>query len=94
MTDENEQSADVGREAQPEAGGRGEEPQRFTSRAYSVDTVVVEERGQWAVEIVVLFDDEVVRKRIAVHRTRRLAEIAANLIKRAAERDIGGPIPG
>ncbi|MFI5953080.1 hypothetical protein [Cryptosporangium sp. NPDC051539] len=62
----------------------------MSGRAYSVDTVVTEERGQWVVEIVVLFDDEVVRKRISVHRTERLARIHADVIKRAAERDIGG----
>jgi hypothetical protein len=63
-------------------------------QAHSVETAVVEDRGQWAVEIIVLFDDEVVRERIAVHRTERLARISADLIKRTAERDIGGPIHG
>lgn len=57
--------------------------------AQAVYTVVVAERGQFAVDIVVVFADGVVRKRIGTHRTRRRAEIAANLIKRAAERDIG-----
>mgnify|MGYP001556728884 CR=1 FL=1 len=57
--------------------------------AHAVYTVVVAERGQFAVDIVVVFADGVVRKRIGTHRTRRRAEIAANLIKRAAERDIG-----
>ena len=56
--------------------------------ARAVETVVVADRGQWAVDIVVVFDDGVVRKRISTHRTRRRAELAADLIKRAAERDL------
>ena len=76
-------------------GDSERQEERITaSQAYTVDTTVTEERGQWAVDIVVLFDDEVVRKRISVHRTERLAQISADLIKRAAERDIGGPIHG
>lgn len=55
--------------------------------ARGVETVVVAERGQWAVDIVVFFLDGVVRKRISTYRTRGRAEIAASLIKRAAERD-------
>ena len=68
-------------------------PERVsTDDALDVETVVVEDRGQWAVEIVVVFADGVVRKRINTHRTRARAELAADLIKRAAERDIGaGP---
>lgn len=63
--------------------------------AHDVQTVVVEERGRWAVEIVVVFADGVVRKRINTHATKARAELAADLIKRAAERDIGpGPING
>nr|WP_159233718.1 hypothetical protein [Mycolicibacterium vanbaalenii] len=60
----------------------------------AVETVVVHERGHWAVDIIVVFDDGVVRKRINTHRTRRRAELAAGLIKRAAERDLRGPLPG
>ncbi|ANE81101.1 hypothetical protein A7U43_19040 [Mycobacterium adipatum] len=59
--------------------------------AYAVWTVVVEERGQFAVDIVVVFADGVVRKRINTHRTRRRAELAAGLIRRAAERDLKEP---
>jgi hypothetical protein len=63
--------------------------------AYDVDTVVVPDRGQWAVEIVVVFEDEVVRKRIQTYRTERLARISADLIKRTARRELpGGPIRG
>jgi hypothetical protein len=62
--------------------------------AQAVQTVVVEERGRFAVDIVVVFADGVVRKRIDTHHTRRRAELAANLIRRAAERDIRGPVNG
>lgn len=58
------------------------------AEARAVDTVVVPDRGHWAVDIVVVFDDGVVRKRIDTHRTRRRADLAADLIKRAAERDL------
>jgi hypothetical protein len=63
-------------------------------RAHAVETVVTAENGQWAVDIIVLFDDEVVRKRIDVYRSERLARISADLIKRTAERDISGPLNG
>lgn len=62
--------------------------------AHAVETLVLEERGQFAVDIVVVFADAVVRKRIATHRTRQRAELAAGLIKRAAERDLSGPRNG
>lgn len=60
--------------------------------AFTVETFVVEERGHWAVDIVVVFADGVVRKRIDTHRTRGRAEFAANVIKRAAERDRRRPV--
>ncbi|MFM9032756.1 MAG: hypothetical protein ACKOQ4_00425 [Mycobacterium sp.] len=63
--------------------------------ALDVATVVVEESGRWVVEIVVVFADGVVRKRINSHATRARAELAADLIRRTAERDIGGgPVNG
>ncbi|HTY29453.1 MAG TPA: hypothetical protein VMD51_15110 [Mycobacterium sp.] len=65
-----------------------------TDDALDVQTVVVEERGRWAVEIIVVFADGVVRKRIDTHNTKARAELSANLIRRAAERDIRGPIHG
>jgi hypothetical protein len=71
-----------------------DEPEISTDDALSVDTVVVEVRGQWAVDIIVVFADGIVRKRIETYRTKNLAEIAAKLIKRAAERDIKGPLNG
>jgi hypothetical protein len=65
-----------------------------TDEALSVDTVVVEERGRWAVDVVVVFADGIVRKRIDTHPTKARAELSARMIKRAAERDIRGPRNG
>lgn len=59
--------------------------------AWSVDTEVVRERGQWFVEIDVVFEDGVVHHRLGSYFTRRHAEIAASWIRRAADRDIPGP---
>lgn len=69
-------------------------PDSAAEEALGVETVVVFERGRWAVEIVVVFADGVVRKRIDTHATRARAELSAGLIKRAAERDIAGPVNG
>jgi len=63
-------------------------------RALGVETEIVPERGQWAVDIIVFFADGVVRHRIATYHTEALAEISASSIKRAAERDIPGPLNG
>jgi hypothetical protein len=79
-----------------------QQPPKTTVRADSaadealdVQTVVVEDRGRrWAVEIIVVFADGVVRKRISTHPTKARAELSADLIKRTAERDIGGPVNG
>lgn len=62
--------------------------------ALSVDTVVTSERGRWAVDIIVVFADGVVHKRIDTHPTRARAELSARMIKRAAEREIRGPLNG
>jgi hypothetical protein len=64
------------------------------NHAISVETEVIPERGQWAVDIVVLFTDGVVRRRVETYRTEALAAISAKYIKRAAEREIPGPING
>lgn len=80
-----------GRHTHPDSGG-GESALR--SRAESVETVVVPERGQWAVDILVVMDDGVVRRRIGTYRSEALARISANYIKRGADRDIPGPING
>lgn len=79
-----------------ELGGRHRQEAKPTGphQAHTVETAVFEERGQWAVDIIVLFDDEIIRKRISVYRTERLARISADLIKRTAERDISGPTHG
>lgn len=63
-------------------------------RALGVETLIVPERGQWAVDILVIFPDGVIRHRIATYRTQVLARISASCIKRGAERDIEGPING
>lgn len=71
------------------------DPNRMaTDLALDVATVVVEENGRWVVDIVVVFADGVVRKRINSHATKARAELAADLIRRTAERDIGGGPPG
>lgn len=78
-----------------------QQPPKTTVRADSaaddaqdVQMEVVADRGRWAVEIIVVFNDGVVRKRISTHPTKARAELSADLIKRAAERDIGGPVHG
>jgi hypothetical protein len=76
------------------AGSQGDRRRPHVDRAHAVETVVVEERGQWHVEIVVVFDDELVRRRVGTYFTERRAKVAADLIKRTAERDISGPIHG
>ncbi len=68
-------------------------PATSTDEALDVQTVVVAESGRWAVDIVVVFADGVVRKRINTHSTKARADIAADLIRRAANRDIGGGPP-
>lgn len=65
-----------------------------TDDALSVETLVISERGRWAVDIVVVFADGIVRKRIDDHSTKARAELSARMIKRAAERDIRGPLNG
>ena len=65
-----------------------------TERALGVETEIVAERGLWAVDIIVFFADGVVRRRITTYRTEALARISASYIKRAAEREIPGPLYG
>lgn len=65
-----------------------------TDRALGVETEIVAERGLWAVDIIVFFADGVVRRRITTYRTEALARISASYIKRAAEREIPGPLNG
>jgi hypothetical protein len=72
-----------------------EQPRQANSADHALDvqTVVVEDCGRWAVDIVVVFADGVVRKRINTHNTKARADIAADLIRRAADRDIGAGPP-
>jgi len=71
-------------------------PRSDSSRdeALDVQTVVVPERGRWAVDIIVVFADGVVRNRIDTFPTEARAQLSARLIKRAAERDLRGPLHG
>lgn len=85
------QSPDEDSPERPRTEARSE---RSTDDALSVDAVIVEEHRRWAVDIVVVFADGVVRHRISVHPSRRLAEISADLIRRTAERNIRGPLNG
>jgi len=55
-----------------------------------VDTVVVPDKGRWAVDLIVMSRESVVRHRISVHPTKERAEISARIIKRTADRDLGG----
>jgi hypothetical protein len=66
-------------------------PASGDARADTVDTVVTADHGLWHVDVVVVFTDGVVRRRVGTYRTERLAHIAADLIKRGAEREIQGP---
>lgn len=76
------------------AGSQGDRPRPHVDQAHAVETTVVEELGHWHVDIVVVFDDELVRRRVGTYFSERRARIAADLIKRTAERDISGPIHG
>ncbi|MFW2382132.1 MAG: hypothetical protein ACN4GZ_10265 [Acidimicrobiales bacterium] len=60
----------------------------------ATETFVELDGGVWHVDIVVVFSDEAVRRRVNTYRTRREAEIAATWIRRAADRDIEGPVHG
>ena len=60
----------------------------------ATETFVEHTAGQWHVDIVVVFPDEAVRRRVNTYRTQREADIAASWIRRAADRDIEGPPDG
>ncbi len=83
------EAARPGPDADPPSGGTGQPPGR--ARALGVETVVVPERGQWAVDIVVIMEDGIVRRRISTYRTEALARISATCIRRGAEREVAGP---
>jgi hypothetical protein len=52
-----------------------------------VRTEVIEEKGQWVVYLEIGDTESSVKHRINSYHKKRLAEIAASLIKRAAERE-------
>ncbi len=66
----------------------------FKEKALLVETFVEKEDGQWVVYIEVLFKDQVVRRRLNKYFTKEKAQIAANYIKRCANRDIPFPNDG
>ncbi|EUA23726.1 hypothetical protein I553_5628 [Mycobacterium xenopi 4042] len=45
-------------------------------------------------DIVVVFADGIVRKRIDTYHTRTRAELSARIIQQSAERDLQGPLNG
>lgn len=72
----------------------GEQPtddEQTPDEALAVDTYVVAEQGQWVVYLDVIFWHETVHHRIQAYPSQRLAEIAADLMKRAARRDLKNP---
>lgn len=77
-----------------DGGGEDRRSAGAPDHALGVDTLIYRENGRWAVDISVLFRDGVVRHRIETYPTKKRAEISARLIKRAAERDLRGPMYG
>lgn len=69
-------------------------PEGFNDEALAVQTIVEPERGQWVVYVEVTFWDSIQRHRIGVYRTERLATIAADIIRRTADRDLPRPPMG
>lgn len=76
------------------SGEPGDDGTHPPEAAIAVDTFVSEERGRWFVDIVVVFADGAVRRRVNDYPSRRRAEIAADWIKRTADRDVDGPWQG
>ncbi len=74
-------------------------PEGFVDRSIGVVATIQPEGGQWTVFLDVSFwkEDsqempiETVRRRIATYPTRGRAEVAANLMVRAAARDLPHP---
>lgn len=64
------------------------------TEALAVDTYVVAEGGQWVVYLDVIFWHETVHHRIQAYPTERQAEMAADLMKRAARREQKSPPAG
>ncbi|HEY5144400.1 MAG TPA: hypothetical protein VII98_12950 [Solirubrobacteraceae bacterium] len=75
------------------AAERGRTPSPGDDEAI-VSASVVPDRGRWAVVLDVVFPDGAVRHDVTTYHTREKAELAARLMKAAAERrpgGIGGP---
>jgi hypothetical protein len=68
-----------------------ERPDHFAGRPLAVDTAVRHERGRWMVDLTVVFADGVVRNTINDYPTEREATVAADWIRRSADRDVDGP---
>lgn len=62
-------------------------PENIDDEALMLLTEIVEERGQWVVYLEVVFPDRTVRHRIQAYPRKRLAEIAAQYIRRGASRE-------
>ncbi len=62
-------------------------PENIGDEALMLLTEIVEERGQWVVYLEIVFPDRTVRHRIQAYSKKRLAEIAAQYIRRGASRE-------
>ncbi len=69
-------------------------PDGFNDEALAAQTSVAYERGQWVVYLEVIFWDETRRHRIEAYRSERMARVAADWIRRAAQRDLPHPPDG
>lgn len=63
----------------------------FKDKAVLAETFVVQEKGQWVVYIEVLFKDTTVRHEVGRYFTKEKADIAANYIRRVANKDLPYP---
>jgi len=65
-----------------------ENPSEHPDTPLGVTTLIGYERGEWVVYLEIAFPDGVRRHRIRAYRTRRMAEMAADMYRRGAMRDI------
>lgn len=102
MTDEPDRRPDTQQhqpvsDRRPESGRQSADEGRGltgSGPALAVETYVTEKAGRWVVEIAVMFEEGAVHRTVNDYKTRRHAEIAAQWIKRGANRDIEGPVNG
>ncbi|HID65552.1 MAG TPA: AP2 domain-containing protein [Aquificaceae bacterium] len=66
----------------------------FPDKALLAETFVEYRRGQWIVYIEVIFKDEIVKKEVGRYFTKKKAEIAANYIRRVANKELPFPPDG